>query len=471
MRKHPRAAALAATLLAAALTPLTLPAATASAAPAKLSDDFNGDGYRDLAISADGHHVGSADNAGAVVVLYGSSSGITSTARRTVITQNSSGVPGTAESMDRFGNSLSSADLNEDGYADLVVAAVWEGTADKPFRGSLTVLWGSSTGITGTGSANLPVPSYVPDNAYFGSGTATGDFNGDGHQDVTATGQDHTRTYYGPFTKAGVPVGQRAEAEGSTYTAIAGDLSGDGAAERLYPFNTDNDLGGWIRYHRWTGTQNSITTMSNTDGDAGATGDINKDGYGDLVLGDVSGPNTAKGGRITVWYGGPTGPDPAQKPTIVHQDTAGVPGGGEDGDGFGATIAVGDANGDGYADVVVGAPGEALGTKRNAGSVTVLYGSATGLTTTGAKTFTQDTAGVPGGAESYDSFGSSVRLRDLNKDGRAELTVGAPLENSYGSVTVLPGSTTGTTTTRSVSLTARDAGLAGSASFGAALAN
>ncbi|MER8221459.1 hypothetical protein ABTZ58_12895 [Streptomyces sp. NPDC094143] len=89
-------AALAAALLTAGLTPLTL-AAPVPAAPARHADDFNGDGYRDLAA-----------------------------ARRTVLTQDSAGIPGTAEEGDRFGKALTSGDVNADGYGDLVVGSVGE---------------------------------------------------------------------------------------------------------------------------------------------------------------------------------------------------------------------------------------------------------------------------------------------------------------------------------------------------------
>ncbi|MFE4918456.1 hypothetical protein [Streptomyces sp. NPDC056661] len=88
-----------AALVAAGLTPLTLPTTPAFAGTAKYADDFNGDGYRDLATAAVGATVGGASRAGAVVVNYGSASGI-SASRRTVLSQNSSGVPGTGEKND-----------------------------------------------------------------------------------------------------------------------------------------------------------------------------------------------------------------------------------------------------------------------------------------------------------------------------------------------------------------------------------
>ncbi|MEV6762554.1 FG-GAP repeat protein [Streptomyces sp. NPDC051105] len=130
-----RTAAALAALLTAGLVPL---AGTASAAPARYADDFNGDGSHDLATAAPGATVGGKARAGAVVVTYGSQSGVRAS-RRTVVTQNSAGVPGTAEKDDAFGSALAFGDLNRDGYADLVVGA--EGEDGE--AGSVTIVWGA----------------------------------------------------------------------------------------------------------------------------------------------------------------------------------------------------------------------------------------------------------------------------------------------------------------------------------------
>ncbi|MFJ8637063.1 FG-GAP repeat protein [Streptomyces sp. NPDC093568] len=469
MRKRPL-------LLAAALTTGLLaagPATTASAAPSGLAGDFNGDGYRDVAVSAMCTTVGSASCAGAVVVLYGSSSGVSAT-RKAVITQNSTGVPGTAEAGDLFGSSLAAADLDRDGYSDLVVGSSGESIGDREGVGSGTVLWGSASGLSG--GKGLPQPSTLAEYGGFSHGAATGDFDGDGDMDVTLTGQSHTRLYLGPFTRTGGPLSHYGVGEiGSTFEVIAGDMSGDHAAERVYPFSVDGDAGGQIDYYRWTGGGYKFTELPNADGFAGSIADINRDGYGDLVLGDSSDPSSDKpgghkGGQITVWYGGPNGPDPAQQPTVVHQDSTNVPGSGETGDGFGMALSTGDINGDGYADVAVAAPGEDIDAARDAGSVTVLYGSASGLQTSGSKSYTQNTAGVPGGAESGDNFGSAVDLTDITKDGKADLIIGVDGENGSGGVWTLRGTSTGPTTSGAQGLTAAAVSLQSTYYFGSAIA-
>ncbi|MEJ8670363.1 FG-GAP repeat protein [Streptomyces sp. MS1.AVA.1] len=202
-----------------------------------------------------------------------------------------------------------------------------------------------------------------------------------------------------------------------------------------------------------------------------AIGDIDKDGYADIAIGNEretsADPAGAKGGKVTVVYGGSGGTDTSRAPLVLTQDTAGVPGASESGDRFGSDVSLGDINGDGYADLAVGASGENSG----AGAVTVLYGSASGLRTTGAQSLTQNTAGVPGTSESNDRFGDRVLLADHSGDRRAELTVAATGENGDGAVWSLRGATAGVTTGGATSFGPGTTGVstAGSPGYGTAL--
>ncbi|MGW5633794.1 FG-GAP and VCBS repeat-containing protein, partial [Streptomyces sp. NPDC003832] len=201
-----------------------------------------------------------------------------------------------------------------------------------------------------------------------------------------------------------------------------------------------------------------------------AVGDLDRDGHADIVLGraDVDdrpgvGDVNRVGGAVEIVRGGASGPDTANPRTLLHQDSAGVPGTAEQGDGFGTSVDLGDVNGDGRLDLAIGVPGEDVGSLGGAGLVTVLLGGGTGLTTSGARSFTQDTASVPGTAERYDAFGSAVHLADATGDGRAELFTGAAGENGFsGGVWVLRGTSTQVTGTGSASFGPSGLGLTAS---------
>lgn len=102
-------------------------------------------------------------------------------------------------------------------------------------------------------------------------------------------------------------------------------------------------------------------------------------------------------GAVNVIYGSSKGLTRTGN-QLWSQDSGGVPGVAEHGDGF-ATPASGDFNADGFADLALGAPEEAIGARAKAGAVVVLYGSRGGLLSSGSQFFSQATAGVPGTAE------------------------------------------------------------------------
>ncbi len=154
--------------------------------------------------------------------------------------------------------------------------------------------------------------------------------------------------------------------------------------------------------------------------------DFNGDGYDDLV---VPAPGEGQGaiggsGAITIVYGSRTGLTGARARTLT-QDTPGVVGSSSARNAWGEAVAKGDFNGDGYDDLAIGSQ-QSIGSVDRAGTVTILWGSATGITPTGSRLITASTAGVPQASTPAAVFGAALAVGDFNGDGNDDLAVGAP---------------------------------------------
>src|SRR5918995_1471805 len=156
------------------------------------------------------------------------------------------------------------------------------------------------------------------------------------------------------------------------------------------------------------------STAGQAPAPASLRADFNNDGAEDLAVGVPfeSVGSIEAAGAVNVVYGSAGGLSGAGS-QLFTQDTAGVGGAAEPFDQFGAALAAGDFDNDGFADLAVGAPFESVGSIDAAGAVNVLYGSAGGLSGAGSQLFTQDTPGVPGAAEEFDLFGFTLAVSGL----------------------------------------------------------
>ncbi|MFF7377504.1 VCBS repeat-containing protein [Streptomyces massasporeus] len=487
--RRPRVRLALATAAAAALTGTLL---SSAAAPATAADgthtpraDFNGDGIGDVAFSASGAYVSGKKDAGQLVVLYGTKTGVSS-AKRSAISQNTTGNPGTAETGDVFGADSAYADFNGDGYDDLAVSSPMEDVGSDKDGGAVAVLWGSAQGITGKGVSIADAAPTKHDR--WGRNLAAGDFDGDGKADL-AVGNTSNTVYVlkGGISASGTALKGRysvkapvqASGDGSGPLNItAGDVNGDRRTDLVVDgFETATGQY-WNTNYLLLGTSSGLSAAAAQPLKAGVItgiGDINGDGYGDIVTGmhwnktddGVTFPEAADGGKVWITYGTADG---AGSTTGITQNSGNVPGSSERNDYFGYELDLGDVNGDNYQDLVVGVAGEDIGSVTDAGQLVVLYGSASGLnTSSGTQSFAQSTAGVPGSDEKGDFLGTDVKLEDVTGDGRADVLAGSYENDGNGAVLYLPSNGTKITATDSRTVSPSDSGVSttGYPNFGA----
>ncbi|HEX8103969.1 MAG TPA: integrin alpha [Solirubrobacteraceae bacterium] len=216
-----------------------------------------------------------------------------------------------------------------------------------------------------------------------------------------------------------------------------------GAVQVLYGSDNGLQAGNDQRFTQDAAGMPDVAEPGDQFGAAVAASDFDGDGFGDLAIGapgeDDAGVTDM--GRVTILYGSATGLKTSGA-LLLGQGSTGVPDDNETGDRWGAALAAGNLGRGARGDLAVGAPGEDVGAITGAGAVTTLYGTASGLGTSGSTLWTQNTANVEQDAEAGDGFGSVLAVGDFGKGAESDLAVGVPAENAgRGVVQVLYGTT------------------------------
>ncbi|KAA0991213.1 FG-GAP-like repeat-containing protein [Dyadobacter aurulentus] len=412
---------------------------------ASTAGDVNGDGYSDIIAGAIMYDKGQT-NEGAAFVHYGSAQGINVVAATTLESNQ-------AEAQ--FGNSVASAgDVNGDGYSDVIVGAMLYDNGQSN-EGAAFIYQGGQTGISTTPISTLESNQA---SAQFGcSVTSAGDVNGDGYSDVIAGAIFYDNGQVdegGAFVWNGgannvSPIsslkleGNKPLAQMGWSIANVGDVNGDGYDDiGIATDGYDNGQTGegavFIYHGAHTGLnpQPIVKIEGNQEharmGNIASAGDVNGDGYGDIIIGvPLYGANNA--GAAFIYHGSAQG--------IINTIKAKLEGQQEEDGNFGNSVAcAGDINGDGYSDVIVGAPGLDVEQQHSDEGIAFVYhGSGNGITNNAITKINGSSNGF--------NMGAVAGLGDVNGDGFGDVAVGSPfyseVEAYEGAIMVHYGSALG----------------------------
>ena len=319
------------------------------------------------------------------------------------------------------------SDFNGDGYEDLVIGSPGEDIGSSANTGAVNVVYGSAAGL----QTSSPEDQFwhqdshgIEDSAeggVFGSALGIGDFNGDEYSDL-AVGAPQERV---------------------------SSASNAGAVNVFYGSTSGLTASGSQFWHQ--GTAGVLDSLDKGDffGSALAAADFDGDGYDDLAIGSPSEVTDSKeaSGAVNILYGSNSGLT-ADGDQFWHQNSPDLEDKVEINDRFGASLAAGDFNDDGFGDLAIGIPAENIGSIFDAGAVAVLYGSSDGLQTTALadQFWHQDSPSVEDSSDSMDEFGHALAVGDFNDDGIDDLVIGVPgerFELAGGAISVLFGTLSG----------------------------
>jgi FG-GAP repeat len=380
-----------------------LPEAGDAFGSAVATGDFNGDIFTDLAVGVPGENVGAIADAGAVEVFYGGGGGLPSVGDQ-LLRQGASGLAGTAEAGDRFGAALATGLVDDGDEADLAIGAPNEDVGGTADAGAVSLVDGAAGGLLGSG--NMLITENTPETGdRFGQAVEIGDLSGGGG---TAGPDD-------------LAVGAPGENVGATVDA--------GAVSLIESADDGSGLPAGAAQERFFQGDGGVPGASETGDRFGAAlaGGLFGSGGTDLAVGvpgeDVGSAGDA--GAVVVLV----------SPTL-HQlliqggaTTVGsVPGASEAGDQFGAALATGDFDANNADNLVIGAPGENLGTVADAGAVISLCGSEGLFESCADGVLTQNNP------ETGDGYGASLTPGNFDGNEFPDLGAGAPLETVGGAL-------------------------------------
>ncbi|GAA2093113.1 hypothetical protein GCM10009841_02540 [Microlunatus panaciterrae] len=376
--------------------------------PAGYRADFNGDGFADSVVADPYATVAGHTQAGRLVVLYGDADGRVGEGAREVLTQGADAIGGGPETGDRFGFALSVADIDCDGFTDVVVGTPYEDLGSTVDSGWVQIVWGAASGL-GTGGVARGVSKRD-----FGAPIRANDQFGyavDTQEDWTDGATGAPNAYVLAIGSPGSDVNGHDDAGW-----VGVETAVDGGSNRFSVTQDTPGVAGAAEAGDRFGAAVAVGQFR------GATGTI------DVAVGS---PNEDVGsvtdaGSVTIVqdiYDEPTG-------AAYDQNSPGVPGVAEAGDRFGRSLA--DIRVASTSHLAVGVPGEDIGSARNAGSVQLFTATGVPLNTLSPRTgLTQNTAGVSGVAESGDLFGDRLAFAPPTTGDRVtRLVVGVPGEDA-----------------------------------------